>query len=195
MLSQVSYHCFGTNMVVRSARDLCRCCCSILKPVTDMDQTDSVILVRRSYSRTTTSILKTSLQIINSYSAATKASGHTADGFTSLQHTDCWVATMFPLGKIRHKNVIRRHDETRRRNDLGNWLYMKVSRTSLFTSRRFYDVITMSFTSRCHHNVSTTFCDVKRRPENFHIQLNIHVLSTSGFDGPRLAEWVAPVTA
>ena len=27
----------------------------------------------------------------------------------------------------------------------------------LFTSRRFHDVVTMSFTSRCRHNLSTTF--------------------------------------
>ena len=91
----------------------------------------------------------------------------------------------FPLGKIHHKNVIRRHDETRRRNDLGNWLYMKVSRTSFYvaTFSRRCDTVAMS--SQRFYDVRS----VKRRPENFHIQPNIHVLSTSGFDGRRLAEW------
>ena len=93
-----------------------------------------------------------------------------------------------PLGKIRHKNVIRRHDETRRRNDFGNWLYMKVSRTSFYVatfSRRYDNVVYVAMSSQRFYDVR----DVKRRPANFHIQPTIQVLSTSGFDGRRLAEW------
>ena len=59
----------------------------------------------------------------------------------------------------------------------------------LSASRRSHDVVTTLFTSWCRHNVSTTFATSKKRPENFHIQPNIQVLSTSGFDGRRLAEW------
>ena len=101
--------------------------------------------------------------------------------------------TTFPLGKVRHKNFIRRDDETRRRNDLGNWLYMKVSRTSFYVatfSRRFDNVVYVAMSSQRFYDV----LDVKRRPENFHIQPNIQVLSTSGFDGRRLAEWVMSKT-
>ena len=93
-----------------------------------------------------------------------------------------------PLGKIRQKNVIRRHDETRCRNDLDNWLYMKVSRTSFYVStfsRRSDNVVYAAMSSQRFYDVR----DVKKRAENFHIQPNIHVLSTSGFDGRRLAEW------
>ena len=92
------------------------------------------------------------------------------------------------LGKIRHKNVIRRHDETRRQNYLGNWLYVKVSRKSFYVamfSRRCDNVVYIEMSSQRFYDVR----DVKRRPENFHIQPNIHVLWTSGFDGRRLAEW------
>ena len=35
----------------------------------------------------------------------------------------------------------------------------------LFASRRFHDVVTTSFTSRCRHNVSTTFREVKKTSE------------------------------
>ena len=55
-----------------------------------------------------------------------------------------------PFGKIPHKNVIRRHDETRRRNDLGNWLYMKVFRTSFYVatfSRRCDNVVYVAMSS------------------------------------------------
>ena len=93
-----------------------------------------------------------------------------------------------PLGKIRHKNVIRRHDETRRRIDLGNWLYMKVSRTSFYVatfSRRCDNVVYVAMSSHRFYDVRY----VKKRAENFHIQPNIQVLSTSGFDGRRLVEW------
>ena len=93
-----------------------------------------------------------------------------------------------PLGKIRYKNVIRRHDETRRRNDLGNWLYMNVSRTSFYVatfSRHCDNVVYVAMSSQRFYDVR----DVKRRPEYFYIQPNIQVLSTSGFDGRRIAEW------
>ena len=91
-----------------------------------------------------------------------------------LKRKQCLVIyTKYTLGKIRHKNVIRRHDETRRRNDLGNWLYMKVSRTSFYVgtfSRRFDNVVYVAMSR--FYDVR----DVKRRPENFHIQPNIQVL-------------------
>ena len=102
-----------------------------------------------------------------------------------LQHC---IDSRHPLGKIRHKNVIRRHDETRRRNDLGSWLHMKVSRTSFCVatfSRRCDNVVYVAMSLQRFYDVR----DVKKRPENFHIQPNIQVLSTSGFDGRRLAEW------
>ena len=96
--------------------------------------------------------------------------------------------TVISLGKIPHKHVIRRHDETRRRKDIGNWLYMKVSRTSFYVatfSRRCDNVIYVAMSSQSFHDVR----NVKKRPKNVHIQSNIDVLSTSGFDGRRLAEW------
>ena len=103
-----------------------------------------------------------------------------------LEHSTIFI--YIPLGKIRHRNVIRRHDETRRRNDLGNWLYMKVFRTSFYVatfSRRCDNVVYVAMSSQRFCDVG----DVKIRPENFHIQPNIHVLLTLGFNGRRLAEW------
>ena len=68
------------------------------------------------------------------------------------------------------------------------WLYMKVSRTSFCVatfSRSRDNVVYVAMSSQRSCDVH----DVKKRPVNFHIQPNIQVLSTSGFDGRRLADW------